>query len=70
MALYCDSGDVAQITPWVPVPPLRKGELRPRIYEHERDLCALCGKVSWQHWTVPPLSARAKEALRRILVDP
>ena len=70
MALYCDNGDIAQITPWVPVPPLKRGELKPRIYERERDRCALCGKLSVYHWTKPPVSESSLEAIRRIPVNP
>lgn len=56
MSLFCDDGSPAEITPHVPVPPLAKGETRPRILEPERDRCQrpTCRKVAWQHWTVRP----------------
>jgi hypothetical protein len=56
VSLFCDDGSPAEITPHVPVPPLAKGETRPRILEPERDRCQrpTCRKVAWQHWTVRP----------------
>lgn len=56
MSLYCDDGAPAEITLHVPVPPVAKGESRPRILETERDRCQrpTCRKVAWQHWTVQP----------------
>lgn len=69
MSLYCDDGEVADITPHIPVPPLAKGETRSRILEPERDRCqrAVCRKVAWQHHTTPPMSDAVREAIRRIL---
>lgn len=55
MPLYCDDGALAEITPWVPLPPLERGQKRGPL-EPERDRCqrATCRKVAWQHWTVRP----------------
>ncbi len=63
MPLYCNDGSIAEITPWVPVPPLAKGETRPRILDPERDRCqrAGCRKVAWQHWMVRPEVPAAPE---------
>ncbi len=68
--LWCNDGSLAQITPWVPVPPAPKGWKGPRIYEHERDRCALCGKVAWQHRNAPRVAPETWAAIRRILVNP
>jgi hypothetical protein len=70
MALWCSDGQVAQITPWVPVPPMARGETKPRIYEYERDRCVLCGKVAWQHLNAPRVAPETWAAIRRILVNP
>jgi hypothetical protein len=69
MGLYCDDGAIAEITPHVSVPPLAKGETRPRILEPERDRCQrpTCRKVAWQHHTTPLMSDAVREAIRRIL---
>ncbi len=50
MPLWCGDGEPAAI------PPLAKGETRPRILEPERDRCQRtgCRKVAWQHWMVRP----------------
>jgi hypothetical protein len=50
MALYCESGAIADLTPWVPIPLTDRGK---RIWplEPERDRCRVCGKLAWQHST-------------------
>lgn len=55
MSLFCDDGEPAQITPWVPIPPGKRGAMQP--LEHERDRCQRCGKVAWQHWNEPAVAS-------------
>lgn len=52
MSLYCKDGGLADITPWVPMPPLKPREYRPA--EPERDRCKRCGAVAAQHASDPP----------------
>lgn len=55
MSLYCNDGERAEITPWVPLPPLARGENRGPL-EPERDRCqrTVCRRLAWQHWTLHP----------------
>lgn len=61
MSLFCDDGEPAQITPWVPIPPGKRGAMQP--FEYERDRCTRCGKVSWQHWNEPPVASVSEQEL-------
>lgn len=55
MSLFCDDGSPAEITQWIPLPALSRGEKRGPL-EPERDRCQrdACRRVAWQHWTVRP----------------
>lgn len=57
MSLYCDDGEIADITPWTPMPKLKPNEYRPP--DPERDRCQRpgCRKVEWQHSTKTPKGA-------------
>lgn len=53
MPLYCDDGDHADITPWTPMPEVKRGD-PPPAHDPERDRCrrSQCRRLAWQHWTV------------------
>lgn len=53
MSLYCRDGQIAQITPWTPLPPLARGEQRGPL-EPERDRCQHCGETAVFHRPDPP----------------
>jgi hypothetical protein len=55
VSLYCEDGDLADITPWSPMPVLKPREYR--TPEPERDRCQLCRRVAWQHAIVLPEAA-------------
>lgn len=56
MSLYCEDGALADITPWRPMPEVKRGE-PPPLPEPDRDRCRRCGRVSWQHRSQPPALA-------------
>lgn len=67
MSFFCDDGEPAQITPWVPIPPGKRGAMEP--LEHERDRCQRdgCRKLAWQHWNEPPVPSMVEGRIAELL---